>query len=44
VGWIGALISAVWTVLALGLGRGFQQRGAAPAASPARVREVAGRD
>jgi AAA family ATP:ADP antiporter len=28
VGWVGALISAVWTVLALGLGRGFQQRGA----------------
>ncbi len=31
VGWIGALISAVWTVLALALGRAFQQRGA-PAA------------
>jgi AAA family ATP:ADP antiporter len=43
VGWIGALISAVWTVLALGLGRGFQQRGAAPAESPAQVRAVAER-
>ena len=31
VGWIGALISAVWTVLALALGRAFQRRGA-PAA------------
>ena len=27
VGWIGALIAAVWTVLALGLGHAFQQRG-----------------
>ncbi|HSY06346.1 MAG TPA: MFS transporter [Steroidobacteraceae bacterium] len=27
VGWIGALIAAVWAVLALGLGRAFQQRG-----------------
>ena len=26
IGWIGALIAAVWTVLALGLGRAFQQR------------------
>jgi AAA family ATP:ADP antiporter len=28
VGWIGALISAVWMLLALGLGRAFGQRGA----------------
>ncbi|HYL01170.1 MAG TPA: MFS transporter [Steroidobacteraceae bacterium] len=28
VGWIGALISAVWMLLALGLGRAFAQRGA----------------
>jgi AAA family ATP:ADP antiporter len=28
VGWIGAVIAALWTVLALGLGRAFQQRGA----------------
>jgi len=27
VGWIGAVIAAVWTVLALALGRAFQQRG-----------------
>jgi AAA family ATP:ADP antiporter len=27
IGWLGAGISALWTVLALALGRGFQQRG-----------------
>jgi len=43
VGWIGAVISAVWTVLALALGRAFEQRGAAPAESPAQVRGVAER-
>jgi AAA family ATP:ADP antiporter len=43
VGWIGALISAVWTVLALGLGRGFQQRGASPAESAAQLRGAAER-
>jgi ATP:ADP antiporter, AAA family len=43
VGWIGAVISAVWTLLALGLGRGFQQRGAPPEGSPAQVGAVAER-
>jgi AAA family ATP:ADP antiporter len=28
IGWLGASVSAVWTLLALGLGRGFQRRGA----------------
>jgi AAA family ATP:ADP antiporter len=27
IGWLGAVISAVWTVLALALGRAFEQRG-----------------
>jgi AAA family ATP:ADP antiporter len=27
IGWLGAAISAVWAVLALALGRAFQQRG-----------------
>jgi len=27
IGWLGAVISALWTVLALGLGRAFEQRG-----------------
>jgi len=43
VGWIGALISAVWTVLALGLGRGFQQRGASPAEAAGQLRGAAER-
>ena len=35
VGWLGALIAALWTALALALGRGFQARAARPAAPPA---------
>jgi AAA family ATP:ADP antiporter len=27
IGWLGAVVAAAWTVLALGLGRAFQQRG-----------------
>ena len=34
VGWIGALISALWAVLALGLGRAFQERAQRPVAQP----------
>jgi AAA family ATP:ADP antiporter len=34
IGWLGAGISAVWTVLALALGRAFQQRGRSARASP----------
>jgi AAA family ATP:ADP antiporter len=44
IGWLGAGISAVWTVLALALGRA-QERASAPASaeSPAQIRAVAGR-
>ena len=31
IGWLGAVVAAVWAVLALGLGRGFQRRAAARA-------------
>jgi ATP:ADP antiporter, AAA family len=34
VGWLGAAISALWMVLALGLGRGFQQRAERAAPPP----------
>ena len=34
IGWLGAGISAVWTVLALALGRAFQQRGRSVRANP----------
>jgi ATP:ADP antiporter, AAA family len=34
VGWFGALIAAVWTVLALGLGRAQERAGAASTSSP----------
>jgi AAA family ATP:ADP antiporter len=34
IGWLGAGISAVWTVLALALGRAFQQRGRSARANP----------
>ena len=30
IGWLGAAVAAVWAVLALALGRGFQRRAAAP--------------
>jgi AAA family ATP:ADP antiporter len=33
IGWLGALISALWTVLALGLGRAQERRGTMPAES-----------
>jgi ATP:ADP antiporter, AAA family len=32
IGWLGAGISALWTLVALGLGRGFQRRGVVPRA------------
>jgi AAA family ATP:ADP antiporter len=34
IGWLGAGISALWAVLALGLGRAFQQRGRSAGPSP----------
>jgi AAA family ATP:ADP antiporter len=34
IGWLGAAISAVWAVLALALGRAFQQRGLSARANP----------
>jgi len=34
IGWLGAAISALWTLVALGLGRGFQRRGVAARANP----------
>jgi AAA family ATP:ADP antiporter len=34
IGWLGAAISAVWAVLALALGRAFQQRGLSTGADP----------
>jgi AAA family ATP:ADP antiporter len=34
IGWLGAAISAVWAVLALALGRAFQQRGLSTRANP----------
>ena len=44
IGWLGAAISALWTVLALALGRAQERaRAPAPAESPAEIRAVAGR-
>jgi AAA family ATP:ADP antiporter len=44
IGWLGAGVSAVWTVLALALGRAQERaRAPAPAESPAQIRAVAGR-
>jgi len=43
VGWVGAGISALWTVLALGLGRAQEERGRVESAAPLAQRAAAAR-